>query len=47
MTGGKPLKLKFSIDGNTVLCNTNGTIYNQKSKKENQNYSYPWQNNHA
>jgi YVTN family beta-propeller protein len=38
MTGGKPLKLKFSIDGKYCLvCNTNdGTIsiYNQKSKRK-------------
>jgi hypothetical protein len=34
---GKPLKLKFSIDGKYCLvCNTDGTIsiYNQKSKRK-------------
>jgi YVTN family beta-propeller protein len=36
MTGGKPLKLKFSIDGKYCLVCNDGTIsiYNQKSKRK-------------
>jgi YVTN family beta-propeller protein len=46
MTGGEPLKLKFQLMENTVCHDGTISILVQKIKKENQNYSYPWQNNH-